>query len=46
MKDPAKRYAAGNGKRGKSWYHCPTTKKCSTFFPGEEPNGYIKGRII
>lgn len=46
MKDPAKRYAAGNGKRGKSWYYCPITKKCSLFFPGEEPKGYVKGRII
>jgi len=46
MKDPAKRYAAGNGKRGKSWYYCSVTKKCSIFYPGEEPGGYIKGRII
>ena len=46
MKDPARRYAAGNGKRGKKWYHCPVTKKCSTFFPDNVPLGYIEGRII
>jgi hypothetical protein len=46
MKDPVRRYAAGNGKRGKKWYHCPVTKKCSTFFPDHVPLGYIEGRII
>lgn len=46
MKDPVRRHAAGNGKRGKSWYYCPVTKHCSTFFSGNEPIGYIKGRII
>lgn len=46
MKDPARRYAAGNGKRGKKWYYCPVTKKCSTFFLDHVPLGYIEGRII
>lgn len=46
MKNPDRRYAAGNGKRGKKWYHCPLTKKCSTFFPDNVPLGYIEGRII
>lgn len=46
MKDPERRYKAGNGKRGKSWYHNPETKECSTFFPDNVPDGYIKGRII
>lgn len=46
MKDPDRRYAAGNGKRGKKWYYCPVTKKCSTFFPDNVPLGYIEGRII
>jgi len=46
MKDPESRYKAGNGKRGKSWYHNPETKECSTFFPDNVPAGYIKGRII
>lgn len=46
MKDPDRRCAAGNGKRGKKWYHCPVTKKCSTFFPDNVPLGYIEGRII
>ena len=46
MKDPSRRFAAGNGKRGKKWYYCPVTKKCSTFFPDTVPPGYIEGRII
>jgi hypothetical protein len=46
MKDPARRHAAGNGKRGKKWYHCPITKTCSTFSPDKVPLGYIEGRII
>jgi hypothetical protein len=46
MQDPSRRYAAGNGKRGKKWYYCPATKKCSRFFPNEVPAGYIEGRII
>lgn len=46
MKDPLRRYKAGNGQRGKSWYYCPKTKECSTFFLDDVPYGYIKGRII
>ena len=46
MKDPLRRHAAGNGKRGKKWYYCPVTKNCSTFFPDKVPPGYIEGRII
>ena len=46
MRDPSRRYAAGNGKRGKQWYYCPATQNCSTFFPDKVPSGYIKGRII
>jgi group I intron endonuclease len=30
---------------GKSWYHCKDTKESKRFFPGEEPQGWIKGAL-
>lgn len=46
MKDPAKRYASGNGKRGKSWFYDPITNHSIICFPNEKPDNYIKGRIV
>ena len=46
MKDLERRKQAGNGSRGKSWYHNPNTNHCSKFIPGQQPEDYIKGRLI
>lgn len=46
MKDPAKRHAAGNGKRGKSWFYDPNTNHSILCFPNEKPDNYIKGRKL
>ena len=46
MSDPARRMAAGNGKRGKHWYHDPITKESKLCFENEKPQNYIKGRIM
>lgn len=46
MKDTDKRYAAGNGKRGKSWFYNPNTHHSILCFLNEKPDNYIKGRIL
>jgi hypothetical protein len=45
-KDPNQRYKAGNGNRGKKWYHSPDTFHNIKCFEKDKPQGYIKGRII
>jgi hypothetical protein len=44
MTNPIMRHAAGNGNRGKHWYHDPLTNKNLCCFEHEVPCGYVKGR--
>ena len=44
--DPKQRYAAGNGKRGKSWYCNHETGHTILCFPCDKPDNYVKGRIF
>ena len=44
-RDPKQRYAAGNGKRGKSWYCNHETGHTILCFPCDKPDNYVKGRI-
>ena len=43
FEDPIQRYKAGNGKRGKKWYHDPITLHIVLCFEQDKPIGYITG---
>ena len=44
MENPERRYASGNGKRGKHWYYNTNSNKSIFCFEKDVPAGYIKGR--
>ena len=44
--NPENRKNAGKGSIGRSWYYDPITNISIKALPGEQPEGYIKGRIL
>lgn len=39
------RTGSKNSSYGKPWYHNPSTKESGKFLPGDEPAGYLPGRV-
>ena len=46
QKRAKQRTGSKNGSFGKSWYHDPETLENVKCIPGDEPNGFIKGRKL